>query len=290
MVEYILLIIFYYIFKEEDIMTKKKILAAVSAAAMATSLFATTAFAAGATVEWNNNGGSATGEGESWTRNPVIEVEIPYELPFAINPYKLDLREDTSAGTAITDQIWSDNYLIINNSEVPVAVTTKSKAEAGTSSNLTIETAPKYNTNTGEMEGTDATKKNAFIGMQFAKTATYASEAYTFTYDTLAFSSTAIKDKASLQAAGGLVLGGTDETVTLVLDKAPDTPDDSNVAAFKYVGVVNNSTTEAYTDADIKVTTVYELKVLTDNASTTGYQAVATGDNAQGALNVMKSK
>ncbi len=268
-------------------MTKKKFLAALSTAAITTSLLATTAFAATPSIEWNNNGGSATGEGSGSVRVPVIEVEVPLELPFAVNPYKLNLSEEE--GTTITDQIWSDNYMIVNHSEVPVAVKTASKATAGT--DVTLETAVTVDANKGKYVGTDADAKNAFIGMQFAKTIAFADDVYTPTYEDLEFSATAIKDEASLQGKGGLLLGTADEEAIFVL--GTDSADGANAAAFKYVGVVNDSTTEAYTDEDFKVTTVYTLSVLASDdiqadGTVNGY--VAATENAVGALNSFKVK
>ena len=273
-------------------MTKKKFLAALSTAAITTSLLATTAFAA-STPEWNNNGGQATGEGGGTVRVPVIEVEVPLELPFAVNPYKLNLAEEGQ--TAITDQIYSDNYMIINHSEVPVAVATASKATAGTG--VTLETAVKFDTNTGKHVGTTATEKNAFLGMQFAKTIAFSNDAYNVTYDT--WTPADADAAAALQAKGGLLLSATDENLTVVLDVESDTNTAAgkNAAAFKYVGLLNDSCTAAYTDDDLKVTTVYTLSVLaSDDIDATGtndpkgYEDVTTGDNGIGAQNVWKKK
>ncbi len=279
-------------------MTKKKFLAALSTAAITTSLLATTAFAATPAIEWNNNGGTATGEGSGEVRLPVIEVEVPLELPFAVNPYKLNLSEED--GTSITDQIWSDNYMIINYSEVPVAVKTASKATPGT--DVTLETAVTINADTGKHEGTDPTKKNAFLGMQFGKTIAFTNDAYAVTYDALVFDASNVKDKPSLQGKGGLLLndGSTaTEDVTFVLDVPSDTNTAAgkNAAAFKYVGVLNDSTTDAYTDEDLKVTTVYTLSVLaSDDIDATGtndpkgFEAATATDNGYGAQNVWKLK
>ena len=286
-------------------MTKKKFLAALSTAAITTSLLATTAFAA-TTPEWNNNGGQATGEGGGEVRVPVIEVEVPLELPFAVNPYKLNLAEE---GDAITDQIWSDNYMIINHSEVPVAVKTESYATVG--SDVTLESAVATDTKSKKFIGADATKKGVMLGMQFATDIALANDAYTIDYgdklrfdaETPATGETAITNEASLQAKNGLLLGSGDtnkEEATFVLGTEAveaDVAKGVNAAAFKYVGAVNDSTTEVYADEDLKVTTVYTLSVLAgDDVTVTtnkisavkGYEAAATGDNAQGALNVWK--
>ena len=125
----------------------------------------------------------------------------------------------------------------------------------------------------------------------FAKTIAFADDVYTPTYEDLEFSATAIKDEASLQGKGGLLLGTADEEAIFVL--GTDSADGANAAAFKYVGVVNDSTTEAYTDEDFKVTTVYTLSVLASDdiqadGTVNGY--VAATENAVGALNSFKVK
>lgn len=287
-------------------MTKKKFLAALSTAAITTSLLATTAFAATTTPEWNNNGGQATGEGGGEVRVPVIEVEVPLELPFAVNPYKLNLAEE---GDAITDQIWSDNYMIINHSEVPVAVKTESYATVG--ADVTLDASVATNSESKKFEGSAPTKKCVMLGMQFATDIALANDAYTIDYgdklrfdaETPATGEAAISNEASLQAKNGLLLASGEtakEEATFVLGTEAveaDVAKGVNAAAFKYVGAVNDSTTEVYVDEDLKVTTVYTLSVLAgDDVTVTtskisavkGYEAAATGDNAQGALNVWK--
>ncbi len=298
MVEYILLIIFYNIFKEEVIMTKKKFLAALSTAAITTSLLATTAFA----ENWNTNGGTEKGEGNGEVRMPVIEVEVPVTLPFAVNPYKLNLSEDET--NPVTDQIWSDNYTIVNHSEVPVAVKTESYAVAGT--DVELESTVTIDGTTTKYTGTTPTKKNAFLGMQFAKTITMKDGEYEIKYDyATPWVPKNTDDKTALQKVGGLLL---DKTVTesakaeaiVVLNKETDAnaTGGKNAAAFKYIGLVNDSTTAAYTDEDFKVTTLYTLTVLANDDITAGtggaadtvkgYTATTATDNAGTAWNAYK--
>ena len=293
-------------------MTKKKFLAALSTAAITTSLLATTALAGTTqTIEWNNNGGTATGEGSGSVRVPVIEVEVPLELPFAMNPYKLNLAEE--GADAITDQIWSDNYMIINHSEVPVAVKTSSSASVASTDPVELETTVTIDTNSKKYTGTTAANKNAFIGMQFAKTITLANDAYTcsygdplvFTTETAATGTIAVENEGTLQKANGLLLGSTAKEATFVLNTDAKAANGGNAVAFKYVGAINDSTTKTYVDEDIKVKTVYTLSVLAsdditvtagtnpgdaDVVTVKGYEAAANTDNAYGALNVWKKK
>ncbi len=304
-------------------MTKKKFLAALSTAAITTSLLATTALAGTTqTIEWNNNGGTAEGNGSGSVRVPVIEVEVPLDLPFAMNPYKLNLAEE--GADAITDQIWSDNYMICNYSEVPVAVATSSTAkgkdaDSNGKGGLALETTVTVDPNTKKYVGSSANaeKKNAFIGMQFAKEIEFTeADGYKPKYGdkvifgdgtniTAATGEVLIKDKTSFQEANGLLLSANAEEATFVLGTS--TANGANAVAFKYIGVLNDSTTNVYADEDITVKTVYTLSVLAsdDISSTTsgtpavttttvkGYDKVdgtAVTGNATGALNAYKKK
>lgn len=273
-------------------MTKKKFLAALSTAAITTSLLATTAFA----DNWNTNGGTETGEGSGTVRVPVIEVEVPVELPFAVNPYKLNLAEE--GATAITDQIWSDNYMIINHSEVPVAVKTASKATP--SADIELATALKIDSNTKKyVHSSDSSKKSAFLGMQFAKTVEFKSDAYEIKYDYTAWTPADGDDKTKLQAIGGLLLNDgasatEDAMVILNNETESNTTGGKNAAAFKYTGFLNDSATAAYTDEDLKVTTVYTLTVLANgdikaDGTIDGYTATTATDNAGTAWNAFKT-
>lgn len=114
-----------------------------------------------------------------------------------------------------------------------------------------------------------------------------------------------IKDKTSFQEANGLLLSANAEEATFVLGTS--TANGANAVAFKYIGVLNDSTTDVYADEDITVKTVYTLSVLAsdDISSTTlgtpavttttvkGYDKVdgtAVTGNATGALNAYKKK
>ena len=95
----------------------KKIMRTGIAVLTVSSMFAMTAFAAEENT-WNVNGASTTIEGTAYTVDPIIEVELPGELTFGINPLSLDADEDGTADS----QIISGEYLIVNNSNVPVLV------------------------------------------------------------------------------------------------------------------------------------------------------------------------
>lgn len=84
----------------------KRFLATTLAAAM---MLSSTVSAA----EWNTEGGSATIIGDSTVTQPVIEVALPGDLAFMIDPYLIDFEEQ---------QIVGGDYNVINYSNVNVEV------------------------------------------------------------------------------------------------------------------------------------------------------------------------
>lgn len=105
-------------------MIKRRLMATAMTAALITSMFATTAFA-DETKAWNTDGGSLTVEGASTTVEATLEVELPTDLSFGINPLKLDVSEDSSKPNK--KQIVGADYLITNYSNVDVLVKASTK-------------------------------------------------------------------------------------------------------------------------------------------------------------------
>ena len=98
-------------------MIKKKLLSVLTATVLLSSLFATTAFAED--IEWNNQGGKATIEGSTFPVAPHIEVAIPGDLTFGINPLNVNVSETE---TPDTRQIVAADYAIVNYSNVAVVI------------------------------------------------------------------------------------------------------------------------------------------------------------------------
>ena len=73
-------------------MIKRKLFSVLATTSMIASLFATTALAA----DWNTQGGEATITGTSVVQEPTIEVSIPGELSFALNPLSIEIDQDDS--------------------------------------------------------------------------------------------------------------------------------------------------------------------------------------------------
>ena len=88
----------------------KKVLAATLITTMALS---TTVFGASATPEWNNDNGEQTVIGDAQVVQPVLEVALPGDLAFTLDPLKIE--NDA--------QVVGGDYNIVNYSTVDVKVT-----------------------------------------------------------------------------------------------------------------------------------------------------------------------
>ena len=97
-------------------MKMKKMLATVMATALAVTMIPAAAFASGSDpIDWNNNNGVDERTGDGTVRQPIIEVTLPGDLAFEVDPLKLNSKAEILGG----------DYNIINHSEVPVKVTVK---------------------------------------------------------------------------------------------------------------------------------------------------------------------
>lgn len=243
-------------------MTKKRLFSSLAVAAMVTSMFATTAFAED--PQWNTQGGKATVEGGTYPVEPTVEVALPGELTFGINPLKLEVSEDPT-NNSNKNQIIATDYSIINHSNVPVIVDVAVTATA--ESTVTLMDTPSYNANTDELDHSASTK-NAFLCLSVNKTATYSEDAgFGYTYGAI---DKTVKDTNTAKAqASSILASGTPTNLKVGLKAASDTMEGSS-AAFKFQGAVDPQS--AFTANEIKVKAEYTLSMLTDNQLTTGYE------------------
>lgn len=94
-------------------MKMKKMLATVMATALAVTMIPAAAFASGSDpIDWNNNNGTDQREGAGTVRQPIIEVTLPGDLAFEVDPLKLNSKA----------QIVGGDYAVINHSEMPIQV------------------------------------------------------------------------------------------------------------------------------------------------------------------------
>lgn len=251
---------------------RKKIMRTVIAALTVSSMFAMTAFAAEGDT-WNANGASTTIEGTAYTVDPIIEVELPGELTFGINPLSLDADEDGTADS----QIISGEYLIVNNSNVPVLVGTTTKLSGGPKVEIKTTLA------TGDLDGktkdlTSSDGKKAIWMAQLLPTAATNITEEGYTLGKIVDPEAGKAPTAS--SLKGMAIGSTDTDAAKVLfELAANTGETIKaecISGFKFAGFVDP--TQTYEEADeIKVTTVFTLNTLSANqvknsyGSKTGY-------------------
>lgn len=261
-------------------MIKRRLMATAMTAALITSMFATTAFA-DETKAWNTDGGSLTVEGASTTVEATLEVELPTDLSFGINPLKLDVSEDSSKPNK--KQIVGADYLITNYSNVDVLVKASTKVTA--ESTVDLKTAGAYDDKSFELSPTKDKKAVLLIQALATAITVGTDESVTTTYGDFTASATASNDATSVNGKAGAILGAGDTDILFKLAKNDGTLKSANIGAFTFDGSVDPNA--AFTDGDVKVTTVFTMSTLTDNQSTNSYEASAT---YTGATNVVDKK
>lgn len=259
-------------------MIKRRLMATAMTAALITSMFATTAFA-DETKAWNTDGGSLTVEGASTTVEATLEVELPTDLSFGINPLKLDVSEDSSKPNK--KQIVGADYLITNYSNVDVLVKASTKVTA--ESTVDLKTAGDYDDKSFELLPTKDKKAVLLIQALATAITVGTDESVTTTYGD--FTASAAADATSVKGKAGAILGASDTDILFKLAKNDGTLKSANIGAFTFDGSVDPNA--AFTDGDVKVTTVFTMSTLTDNQSTNSYEASAT---YTGATNVVDKK
>lgn len=238
---------------------KRAVTTAAAIAAMTTSLVAMPVSAA---PEWNTNGGQETVDGETYLLTPVIEVELPGDLAFGVNPMKLNVSEEGQP--ANTDQIISGTYLIQNFSEVPVAVSAATSVIAGANVELLSDlAASSWDTANKQLKAsTTAGKKAALLVQLYPKT---------------------IDDEGVMTPAAKVVVGNAKSNlkgdiltaaapakpVYFVLNAYNDTKASESMGGFQFDGAVDPNA--SFQDDEIKVKTVFEMKVLTEDQKTNDY-------------------
>lgn len=235
---------------------KKKILSTAMATALLVTMFSGTAMAASA-PEWGENGGSTEVPGYSYTVSPTIEVELPGDLSFGINPLYLDADGDPE--TNDKTQIVSGEYLIYNYSDVDVLITAETKTTLAEDVVLTAD--PTVDATTKELPKVSG-KKNVYLVQMYPQSIEVDSDQnVTVTRNTFTLGTTT----ASTVAGKPL---SKDANVSILFKlKAYDYENDvlktGNVGGFTFDGAVDPDA--AYADEDITVTTTFTVNTLTTN-------------------------
>lgn len=255
----------------------RKAIATIAAAATMTSMLGMTAFAS----EWNVNGGQSTVEGETWVQQPTIEVELPGDLSFGINPLKLNVSETE---TEDTRQIVSGEYYVTNYSDIPVAVkastflTVAADVEVYGKDDMVAAKWDTANGKTGEL--VSSTGKRAIWLVQLYPTAiALSNEGVPSMTVTKVTQGTTV----GTNVLGDTLVAGTDaSSVTkapiFVLDAYKEADAVKSMAGFMFDGAVDPN--GDFVDNDVKVTTVFELTTLTTDkkGDYEGYEAENTVD------------
>ncbi len=127
----------------------RRILAASLALAMAVAVVPVNAVKAADPIEWDNDGGVSTVEGEGSVIQPIIEVSLPGDLAFQIDPLNLEIADT---------QILGGDYNIVNRGNVDVKVQVDPYVNKLEGSVLDIKTAAAKG---GTIGGVDYSSKYA---------------------------------------------------------------------------------------------------------------------------------
>lgn len=257
----------------------RKAIATVAAVATMTSMLGMTAFAS--ETVWNVDGAKSTVEGDTWVQLPTIEVELPGDLSFGINPLKLNVSETE---TADTRQIVSGEYYVTNYSDIPVAVkastflTVATDVEVYGKDDMVAAKWDTANGKTGEL--VSSTGKRAIWLVQLYPTAITMKEGAPSMDVTAVTQGTTV----GADVLGDTLVAGTDESAVakapiFVLDAYKEADAVKSIAGFKFDGAVDPN--GAFVDSDVKVKTVFELKTLTTDKKG-DYEAYKAGNNVGG--------
>lgn len=243
----------------------KKVLASATLVAVMTSMLGMTAFAADATIPWDTNGGSQEITGDGVPVEPIIQVELPGDLSFGINPLRLDGDEDGK----VDAQIVSSDYTISNYSNVDVLITAKTWVTVKDTVDLkkTVTAADDYDKISKELNPT--TDKNAMWLVQLLPNAPTEFDATEGT-PILKVKDLSYDGTDESTSIAGKTLGSDDKAPTEVLfklkqfdytkEEAAQKLDAANVSGFKFAGVLDPNAT--FVAEDVKVTTIFTLNTL----------------------------
>lgn len=240
---------------------------------------------------WNINDGQQTIEGDIWVKQPVIEVELPGNLDFGINPYKLDVNAGNEDAAPNTDQIISGEYYVTNYSNVAVAVTATTFVSTADDK---VEMVPKDGvawSTAGELKPSATAGNKAVWLVQLYPSDIDVSD----TGSSMTVAGIIEGITTGTDAKGDTLIKGTEANVAkrpvFVLaawDETSNETKEASVAGFKFSGAVDPYA--PFEDGDIMVKTVFELNTLTAEQAGRNYEDYETIDGVTGFCDTIKQK
>lgn len=236
----------------------KKRLTTLTAVLAMTSMFACSVSAA----EWNNDGGKAEVEGSNTVVEAAIEVELPGDLMFGLNPLRLTTEDPANPEATVSSQIVTGQYAVINYSNVPVVVSASTAVTAKQDVELTQ--SPTKDTNTGELEHVDG-KKSIYLVQEYPTDITVNSEGVV----NLSVNGVTIDNAIDSSGAALDTANTTDVIFSLAKWGEQEQPLPANVGGFKFGGALDPNA--GYAEEDITLKTTYTLTTVTEQQAQAGY-------------------
>lgn len=264
--------------------------AVVAATAITAVMASTLAVPASATTapEWGNNGGQERVHGDTYLVEPEIEVELPGDMTFGINPLKLEVSEDPAHSEK--SQIISGSYTVKNFSNVPVAVSaaTSIKANADLAIVGTTGTGSSINWASNTWDATNASELKAVAG----KKAVLLLQLYPKTIDNdgnMTMDTLDLKSATKPNTIKGEILSTTApaKPVCFVLNAFEESKAKDSIGGFKFGGAVDPNA--YFTEDDIVLNTVFTMDILTDAQKNANYKEHTTTSGFTGSSTTIYS-
>lgn len=254
-------------------MIRRKFLATLTAASVMASMYAVSTFATTATTEWNNEGGSSTVTGTSEYIGPEFVVELPETLYFGINPFELDLDQDTT--TPDNKQILSTDYLMINYSNIPVKIDTQTKASEVKGNIVLAEQYEGHAANKVLTPSNTSGKVNTLLLQKFPVNVSVVNDEIKLDYQNVVLTgnSTVTADDYAADYGAQVITASAIGTISFRLEEYKnETLSAGNVSGFTFDGAVD-ATTPLTADDTVTVQTVFTLHSMGKAEYATGYAA-----------------
>lgn len=270
-------------------MKNKKIMTFIMSTVLTVSM-ATCAFAADADAEWNSDTGVDIRVADTSVRQPVMEVQLPGDLAFQVDP--LLIENDA--------QITGGDYNVVNLGDTAVLVNVQPQINLGDGSEIEVKDTATLDAKTNtyaDLTSTDGKKAVYMIAIAADKAAALKDGnkdgVYEFTYKANATNigmteNTVTETTSTVTYAKGdvtdapVVLGSApsaDKSFSFELEAATYTDDAltsaGSVSSFTLVGAVDPHKT--YAEGEVAVKATYKMTLQTKNELTTATKGKTEG-------------